>query len=130
MADKCRKYFYSLSINPDPAQGPLSRAEQALGLVDQPRAVVFHTKYGREHCHVVWSRVQPEQEKAVHIAYGRDKLMRAIRAPALDHHLELPEGYTRSRKTKQMALLEYHHEQKTGLKRGRPYPAGLGRVDA
>ena len=34
----------------------IARTEQALGLADQPRAVVFHVKEGREHCHVVWSR--------------------------------------------------------------------------
>ena len=53
---KCQKYLYSLSVNPDPSQGPmprevyddyLNRVEQALGLVGQPRAVVFHIKEDR-----------------------------------------------------------------------------------
>ena len=50
---RCRKCLYSLSINPDPAQGPLTRdqymdyiarAEETLCLKEQPRAVVFHIK--------------------------------------------------------------------------------------
>src|SRR5690606_26912745 len=56
---RAKQPLYSLSINP-PA--PLTRAqyeetiaaiEQRLGLTGQPRAVVFHVKHGREHCHVV-----------------------------------------------------------------------------
>src|ERR1035437_10726009 len=58
-ATQCRKYLYSLSINPDPQQGVLARAqyfdlieraEKELGLSSQPRAVVFHVHNdGREH---------------------------------------------------------------------------------
>src|SRR5262245_38319007 len=54
-ATRCRKYLYSLSLNPDPQQGGLTRelylefiarAEKALGLEDQARAIVFHVKHG------------------------------------------------------------------------------------
>ncbi len=31
--------------------------EEKLGLTGQPRVVVVHEKEGREHCHIVWSRV-------------------------------------------------------------------------
>src|ERR1039457_2017748 len=58
MATQCLKYLYSLSINPDPRQGGLTRAqyfdlieraEKELGLSGQPRAVVFHVHNdGRE----------------------------------------------------------------------------------
>src|SRR4051812_18343118 len=63
---KCQKYLYSMSVNPDHRQADFSRqdyldfvdrAEKKLGLAAQPRAVVFHEKNGREHCHVVWSRI-------------------------------------------------------------------------
>ena len=99
---RCRNYLYSLSINPDPRQGELSRdqyldyiarAEERLGLSGQPRAVIFHEKYGREHCHVVWSRIDAMNEKAVHMAFDHDKLMMVTREFARDHGLELPEGY-------------------------------------
>ena len=64
---KATEYLYSLSI--DPPQ-PMSREqyyeaisgiEYGLGLTGQPRAVVFHVKDGREHCHVVWSRIDIEK---------------------------------------------------------------------
>jgi len=121
---RCDKYLYSLSVNPDPAQGPLTRdqymdyigrVEQTLGLSDQPRAVVFHTKYGREHCHVIWSRIDAEQQKAVHLAFDHDKLMRVTRGFARDHGLSLPKGYDKSRQVGQVSLYEKVQERETGL---------------
>lgn len=121
---RCEKYLYSLSINPDPAQGPLTRdqymdyiarAEEMLGLKEQPRAVVFHVKEGREHCHVVWSRIDADQQRAVHLAFDRDKLMRVTRSFARDHHLDLPEGYEKSRQIGQVSLYEQVQKQQTGL---------------
>ena len=112
---RCDKYLYSLSVNPDPAQGPLTRdqymdyvkrVEEAMGLNQQPRAIVFHTKEGREHCHVVWSRIDAEQRRAVHLAFDRDKLMRVTRAFARDHGLMLQRGYEKSRQIGQESLYE------------------------
>jgi hypothetical protein len=69
----CRLTFeqadFSLSVNSDLGQGQLrrdqyldyaNRVEQALGMAGQPRALVFHTKEGREHCHIVWSRIDAQ----------------------------------------------------------------------
>jgi hypothetical protein len=121
---RCQKYLYSMSINPDPAQGPLTRdqyldyicrTEEALGLGHQPRAVVFHIKDGREHCHVVWSRIDANNQKAVHLAFDRDKLMRVTRAFARDHGLTLPAGYEKSRNVGQLSLYERAQLQRTGL---------------
>lgn len=121
---RCDKYLYSLSVNPDPTQGPLSRdqymdyiarVEDALGLKDQPRAVVFHNKYGREHCHVIWSRIDAEHQKAVHLAFDRDKLMRVTRGFARDHNLALPAGYEKSRGVGQISLYEQEQRRQTGL---------------
>lgn len=120
----CEKYLYSLSINPDQRQGRLTReqymdcierAEGALGLDDQPRAVVFHVKDGREHCHVVWSRINVEQQRAVHIAFDHDKLMRVTRGFARDHGLTLPKGYEKSRQVGQISLYEQEQKRQTGL---------------
>lgn len=127
---KCRNYLYSLSINPDPAQGPLTRAqyedyiarvEDKLGLTGQPRAVVFHEKYGREHCHVVWSRIDTDNEKAVRLAFDKDKLMTVTREFARDHGLHLPDGYERDKsaqeKAGQVSLYDMHQQRATGLTR-------------
>ncbi|MES9970294.1 MAG: relaxase/mobilization nuclease domain-containing protein [Candidatus Thiodiazotropha sp.] len=123
---RCENYLYSLSVNPDPAQDPLTReqyfdyinrVESKLGLSGQPRAVIFHSKYGREHCHVVWSRIDADNEKAVQLAFDREKLMMVTREFACDHGLELPDGYSRDRdgKTKQLSLYEMHQERSTGF---------------
>ncbi|MEW8547961.1 MAG: relaxase/mobilization nuclease domain-containing protein [Candidatus Thiodiazotropha sp.] len=123
---KCQNYLYSLSVNPDPGQDPLNReqyfdyidrVESKLGLSDQPRAVIFHEKYGREHCHVVWSRIDSDNEKAVQLAFDREKLMMVTREFARDHGLELPNGYSKYRddKSKQHSLYEMHQERSTGF---------------
>lgn len=124
---KCRNYLYSLSVNPDIGQGQLSRAqymdyvdrvEKALGLSGQPRAVVYHIKNGREHCHVVWSRIDYQNEKAVHLAFDREKLMMVTRQFAREHGLELPEGYGPGRfdeRRQKVSLYERAQERATGL---------------
>lgn len=124
---KCRNYLYSLSVNPDLGQGQLSRAqymdyvdrvEKALGLSGQPRAIVYHIKDGREHCHVVWSRIDYQNEKAVHLAFDREKLMMVTRQFAREHGLELPEGYGPGRfdeRRQKISLYERAQERATGL---------------
>ena len=124
---RCKNYLYSLSINPDNRQGELTReqyfdyiarAEERLGLSDQPRAVVFHIKHGREHCHVVWSRIDPFQEKAIHMAFDHDKLMMVTREFARDHGLELPDGYFKEKgaeKTRQETVYDMAKKRATGL---------------
>ena len=125
----CRNYLYSLSVNPDPAQRQLTRteyrdyidrAEGKLGLSGQPRAVVFHIKDGREHCHVVWSRIDTAHSKAVHQPFDRQKLMMVTRQFAREHGLALPGGMTpdagRERgKKKSLSLYEKHQQDATGL---------------
>jgi hypothetical protein len=132
---RCTNYLYSLSINPDQRQGRLTkdqyldyieRTESRLGLSGQPRAIVFHIKKDktgvpREHCHVVWSRIDAERGKARHIAFDHDKLMMVTREFARDHGLKLPEGYYRDKgqerlkKDRQLTLYEKKQEDNGGL---------------
>lgn len=132
---RCSNYLYSLSINPDQRQGRLTkeqyldyidRAENHLGLASQPRAVVFHIKKDkngvpREHCHVVWSRIDAERGKARHMAFDHDKLMMVTREFARDHGLTLPDGYYRDKgqerpkKNRQLTLYEKNQQDKGGL---------------
>jgi hypothetical protein len=124
----CRNYLYSLSINPDPAQDRLTReqyldyvarVEKALGLDGQPRAIVFHEKHEREHAHIVWSRIDADAGKAIHMAFDHEKLMRVTRQFARDHGVELPDGYFRDgqgpEKSAQLSLYEKHQQETTGL---------------
>lgn len=128
---KCRNYLYSLSINPDHRQGPLprdlyadyvERVEEALGLAGQPRAIVFHIKEGREHAHVVWSRIDLQEMKAIHMAFDHDALMGVTRRFARDHGIELAPGYHRLEERKrqthrQLSLYEKAQIEESGISR-------------
>jgi hypothetical protein len=129
-ATRCKKYLYSLSINPDPKQGALTRrqykdyiarVEKKLGLAGQPRAIVFHTKQGREHCHVVWSRIIAGQLKAVQISHDRKSLQTITRRFASDHGLTLPDNMRESMSSKELpppqniTLAEKQQQERTGL---------------
>lgn len=127
---KAKKWLYSLSINPDPAQGQLTReqyldyierAESSLGLIGHDRAIVFHIKEDkagnlREHCHTVWSRTDEQNCRAVNIPWDKFKLMAVTREFAHDHGLTLPEGYQTARaKAQQLSLYEKMQEQQGGI---------------
>jgi len=130
-ATKCVQYLYSLSINPDHTQGPFNRehyddfirrTEDYLGLAGQPRAVVFHVKHGREHCHVVWSRIDTEKMKAVQLSHDHQKLRAVAREYARDHNLTLPPGMQNDRgkdryadRDKQEDLGDKQREERTGV---------------
>jgi hypothetical protein len=100
---RCRQPLYSLAINPS---SPISREqylaaidhiEGKLGLADQPRAVVFHVKHGREHCHVVWSRIDNETMRAIPMSHDRMKLRTCARELAHAYGLDLPAGLAEDR---------------------------------
>lgn len=126
---RCRNYLCSLSINPDDLQGGITRdqyldyiarAEDKLGLSGQPRAVVFHIKDGREHCHVVWSRIDVEAGKAVNLPFYKDKLMTVSREFARDHGIELPQGYyayedRQWKRSRQLSRYDSIKQKETGI---------------
>ena len=133
---KCKKFLYSLSLNPDQSQGRLTReqylelldrTERSLKLVGQPRAVVFHEKKDkdgvpREHCHAIWSRIDTEHMKAVQISHDRLKLRTVVREFARDYGLELPDGLKKDGKrdrfndrAKQENLAEKQQQERTGV---------------
>jgi hypothetical protein len=130
---RCRKYLYSLSINPDPDQRPVTRdeyydyigrVEKALGLSGQARAVVFHVKHGREHCHVVWSRIVVDKLRAVQLSYDRQTLRTVTQEFARDHGLGLPPGMRQdsladrfNNRQKFENLGEKQQEERTGIRK-------------
>lgn len=97
---RCQAFLYSLSINPPPNEkvatseliAVADRAEKALGLAGQPRALVFHEKEGRRHAHVVWSRIRIQDMKAIRMSYDRTKLQTISRDLFLEHGWRMPEG--------------------------------------
>mgnify|MGYP003142027207 CR=1 FL=1 len=70
---RCKNPLYHASINTpiherlgiDHWEHAVDRLEEELGLTGQPRAVVMHEKFGREHVHVVWGRVRADTLVAV-----------------------------------------------------------------
>lgn len=52
----------------------LTTIEQKVGLDDQPRAIVFHEKEGRRHVHIVSSRIDCEEMKAINLPFYKTKL--------------------------------------------------------
>lgn len=124
---RATKPLYSLSINPS---APLSRAqymaaidhiEDKLGLAGQPRAVVFHVKDGREHCHAVWSRIDIDSMKAIPISHDHMKLRTCARELADAYGLALPPGLAEDRddarfeKTPEISFAEKAMAEASGI---------------
>ncbi|HCP82016.1 MAG TPA: relaxase [Octadecabacter sp.] len=97
---KARHPFFSVSINPpedarltiEDFRAAAQAIEEKFGLEDQPRAIVTHEKNARLHAHVVWSRIDVEQMKAIQLSHDRPKLKDVSCALFLQHGFELPEG--------------------------------------
>lgn len=70
---RCKKPLYHANIDPDRTvtmtpdqwQRSIELLEKELGLTGHPRVTVMHTKYGRDHFHVVWGRVSPDTMRAM-----------------------------------------------------------------
>ena len=99
-ATQCKQFMFSLSLNPpqdhiatkDEFIAAADRAEHSLGLNDQPRAIVIHEKEDRRHAHVVWSRIDADEMKAINLPHYKSKLRYLARDLYLDHGWVLPDG--------------------------------------
>jgi hypothetical protein len=125
---RCTKPLYSLSINPsqpmnrDQYARAVDRIEEKLGLTDQARAVVFHVKNGREHCHVVWSRIDHEQMKARHMEFDHQKLREVARELVREFGHDMPKHLGEDRGTdrfkegfQQATLASLSQEARSGI---------------
>lgn len=99
-ATQCKQFMFSLSLNPPQDHiaseqeflDAANRAEQTLGLSNQPRAIIIHEKEGRRHAHVVWSRIDVDEMKAINLPHFKNKLRDVSRDLFLDHGWVLPDG--------------------------------------
>ncbi|MBL8500956.1 MAG: relaxase [Nitrosomonas sp.] len=99
-ATRCKQFLFSLSLNPPKNENvstvtfeqTIDRVEEKLGLTDQPRAIVFHEKNGRRHCHAVWSRIKIDEMKAVQLSFTKQKLTELSRELYLEHGWTMPDG--------------------------------------
>lgn len=98
---RCLQPVFSLSLNPpkdseatvDDLMEAVERAEVAIGLVGQPRAIVIHEKNGRRHAHAVWSRIDADSMTAVNLPHFKNKLKAISKELYLEHGWELPDGH-------------------------------------
>jgi hypothetical protein len=122
---RCQQYLFSLSLNPpkdaDASEQELvdaaNRAEEALGLKGQPRAVVFHDKEGRRHAHAVWSRIDARTMTAINLPHFKRKLASLSRDLYLDHGWDLPDGLKRGggKSPLNFTLAEWQQAKRIGL---------------
>ena len=70
---RCEKPLYHAALSPEPPHcltseqrnDAVNALEEKLGLSGHARIVVMHEKLGREHVHVVWSRIDLENMRSV-----------------------------------------------------------------
>ncbi len=121
---RAKQFLFSLSLNP-PLQEKVStpefekaigQVEDKLGLSDQPRAIVFHEKQGRRHCHVVWSRIDSQAMKAIPLPYTKYKLMGISRDLYIEHGWTMPRGMMNSeeRDPNNFTLSQWQQAKRTG----------------
>lgn len=97
---KAKQFLFSVSLNPPQSENvstadfedAIARVENKLALTDQPRAIVFHEKEGRRHCHAVWSRIDMEAMKTIPLSFSKRKLMDVSRELYLEHGWKMPRG--------------------------------------
>ena len=121
---KCQKYLFHVSLNPpetesvsiEAFEAALEKIEQANGLSGQPRAVVFHEKEGRRHCHAVYSRIDAETMKAIPLPFFKFKLREVSRELYLEHGWQMPRGLVNSqgRDPRNFTLAEWQAAKRAG----------------
>ena len=99
---RCEKFLFSLSLSPpkdahvraEDFEKAIDKAEEALGLLGQPRAIVFHEKGDQRdrHAHAVWSRIDSSQMKAIPLPYNRMRLRQVSRELFVERGWDVPRG--------------------------------------
>lgn len=123
-ATKCTQYLFSLSLNPPEDHcateqelvDAVDRAEEKLGLTGQPRAIIIHEKEGRRHAHAVWSRIDPDEMKAINLPHFKRRLTNLSRDLYLENDWELPKGLQRhgGRNPLNFTLAEWQQAKRQG----------------
>ncbi len=121
---RCRNCLFSVSLNPPATETPpveafedaAARIEKELGLEGQPRAIVFHEKEGRRHAHVVWSKIDGWDMKAINLSFYKNKLTAISKELYLEHGWRMPDGLRdeRNRDPLTFTLEEYQQARRAG----------------
>ncbi len=100
MGTKCKQFMFSVSLNPPQKESApveyfenaITEIEDKMNLKNQPRVIVFHEKEGRRHAHVVWSRIDVDEMKAINLPFYKMKLQDISRQLYLQYGWEVPAG--------------------------------------
>ena len=101
---KCKQFLFSLSLSPPETESvpvavfekTIADIEHKIGLVGQPRVIVFHEKEGRRHAHCVWSRIDASKMKAINLPHFKLKLQDISRQLYLENNWQMPRGLVNS----------------------------------
>jgi hypothetical protein len=127
---RCKAHLFSLSLNPPQDQevsietfeAAIARVESELGLEGQPRAIVFHEKEGRRHCHAVWSRIDGEKMKAIKLDFYKRTLNGIARDLYREHGWDMPKGF---REAGARDPLSFSREEWQQAKRTKQEPSAI-----
>lgn len=127
LGTRCKQFLFSVSLNPPASENvppevfedALVRIEAKTGLTGQPRAVVFHEKEGRRHCHAVWSRIDADSMTAINLPHFKLKLRDISKQLFLEHDWRMPAGLVDSsaRSPLTYTLAEYQQAKRMGRDR-------------
>lgn len=120
---RCRQFLFSVSLNPpeyadvpvEDFEAAIEEIERKVGLVGQPRIVVFHEKNGRRHCHCVWSRIDAAKLTAVRMSHFKRKLMEVSHVLYLKHGWKLPKGMEKGQPRSPLQLTRQEYRQAVRL---------------
>lgn len=78
--------------------------------------MIFHEKEGRRHAHVVWSRIDKEEMKAVQLSFTHRKLQELSRELYLEHGWRMPDGLADKSRSdpRNFTLDEWQQAQRQG----------------
>jgi AAA domain/MobA/VirD2-like, nuclease domain len=133
LGTKCQQYLFSLSLNPPKSakvsveefERVIGEIERRMGLIGQPRAIVFHEKKGRRHAHCVWSRIDVNKMRAINLPHSKLRLQDISRELYLEHGWDMPAGL---RKAKDRDPLNYSAAEAGQAKRVKRDPAELKKL--
>lgn len=100
LGTKSTQPFFSVSINPPENErlttedflNAAQAIEEKFGLSEQSRAIVTHEKNARLHAHVVWSRIDTDNVRAIQLSHSKLKLREVSRELFKEHGFTMPEG--------------------------------------
>jgi len=129
LASRTSKPLYHASISPEKHLPLTDRQvsvavdvlERKLGLANQPRLIVLHRKEGRDHVHVVWSRIDIARGRAIADGWnyrGHEEAARELEAAF--GHPAVPGPHLAHRRRRGRTRTGKEYEYRQGERSGRP----------